>query len=222
MANPLFIYGASGHAKVVIDIAEKMGGWEILGVLDDNPMLAGKALLGYPVHGGAGCLNHLDPTRDSVFVAIGANPARRRIGRGLMRRGFMLPTLIHPSAMIGRDVVIGCGTVIMASVVVNPATIIGALCILNTSCSVDHDGRIGEAVHISPGAHLAGNVTVGEESWIGIGSSIIEGRSVGGRCMIGAGAVVIDDVDDGVTAAGVPARVLRSEYSGSTMKAGER
>jgi acetyltransferase-like isoleucine patch superfamily enzyme len=94
----------------------------------------------------------------------------------------------------------------MAGVVVNPATVVGAHCILNTACSVDHDGRLGEAVHVSPGARLAGNVTVGDESWIGIGSCVIEGRTIGDRCIVGAGAAVISDIPDDVTAVGVPAR----------------
>ncbi|HEY3296724.1 MAG TPA: acetyltransferase [bacterium] len=209
MSTPLFIYGSSGHAKVVIDVAEKMGGFDIRGMLDDNPVATGSCVMGYPVLGGAEILTSLDPKRDRIFVAIGSNTVRQRIGRRLIAAGFALPALVHPAAVIGREVMIGQGTVIMAGVVVNPATVIGSLCILNTCCSVDHDGRIGEAVHVSPGARLAGNVSVGEGSWVGIGSSIIEGRTIGCRCMIGGGAVVIDDVADDTTAVGVPARAIR-------------
>jgi sugar O-acyltransferase (sialic acid O-acetyltransferase NeuD family) len=202
---PLYIYGASGHAKVVIDVAEKIGGFEIRGILDDSAQRAAE-LFGYPILGGAELLMTLDPARDRVFVAIGANATRRRIGNALSARGFILPALIHPSAVIGRDVTIGEGTVVMAGVVVNPATVIGKLCILNTGCTVDHDGRLDEAVHVSPGAHLAGNVTVGNESWVGIGSGVIEGRTIGSGCMVGGGAVVIRDVPDGATVVGVPAK----------------
>jgi len=205
----LFIYGASGHAKVVIDVAEKMGVWQIRGVLDDNPALAGSEFLSYPILGGIECLDALNREQDFIFVAIGSNAVRQRIANSLIAKGFSLPILIHPSATVGRDVSVGYGSVVMAGVVINPSTQIGALCILNTACSVDHDGKLGAAVHISPGAHLAGSVTVGEQSWVGIGSSIIEGRMIGCRSIIGAGAVVVDDIPDDVTVVGVPARPIR-------------
>ena len=204
MHKPLYIYGASGHAKVIVDIAERMGAWKICVILDDNA--ASEMFLGYPVRNSEECLSHLDPRRDNLVIAIGANAARRRIGAILSARGFHLPALFHPSAVIGRDVIVGAGTVVMAGVIVNPATTIGGFCILNTGCTVDHDNQLGQAVHISPGAHLAGGVTIGDESWVGIGASVIQQRKIGCRCMIGAGAVVIDDVSDDVTVVGVPAR----------------
>jgi len=208
MKKPLYIYGASGHAKVIIDIAERMECWKIEGLLDDNAALAGQKVLGYPILGGREWLRRLNPLEEALFPAIGANATRHRIGREVKRLGFHIPTLVHPSAVIAREVTIGYGTAVMAGVVVNPATEIGPLCILNTSCTVDHDGRLGTAVHISPGAHLAGNVTVGDESWVGIGSSVIEGRSIGKRAMVGGGAVVVNDIPDDVTVVGIPARPL--------------
>jgi sugar O-acyltransferase (sialic acid O-acetyltransferase NeuD family) len=209
--HPLYIYGASGHAKVVVDIAEKMGCWSIRGIIDDRAELAGKLFMGYSILGGAEALHKLDPDRDFVFVAIGYNAVRLQIAQRLIEQGFRLPVVVHPSASIGRDVTIGMGTVVMAGVVINPATRIGNHCILNTGCTVDHDGVLGAAVHISPGAHLAGNVTIGNESWVGIGSSIIEGRTVGRRCIVGGGAALINDIPDDSTAVGVPARIVKAK-----------
>ena len=80
--------------------------------------------------------------------------------------------------------------------------------ILNTSCSIDHDVQLAHGVHVCPGARLAGEVQVGERSWIGIGASLIQQIRIGCDVTIGAGAAVISDLPDGVTAVGVPARVL--------------
>jgi len=80
--------------------------------------------------------------------------------------------------------------------------------ILNTLSSVDHDCQLGDFVHISPGAHIAGEVQIGDGSWIGIGASVIEGIKIGRNCIIGAGAAVIADVPDGVTVVGVPAKPI--------------
>ena len=72
---------------------------------------------------------------------------------------------------------------------------IGTGAILNTGCSIDHDAQLADGVHICPGARLAGAVHVGTRSWIGIGASVIQ---------------QVRDLPDGVTAVGVPARVISS------------
>ena len=115
-------------------------------------------------------------------------------------------SLIHPSAIIGTDVEIGMGTVIMAGVVINSSCRIGKGCIINTSSSLDHDNFIEDYVHISPGARTAGSVTIGKGTWLGIGSVVSNNVNVCGDCMIGAGAVVVKDVTEPGTYVGVPVR----------------
>ena len=63
-------------------------------------------------------------------------------------------------------------------------------------------------MHICPGARLAGEVQVGARTWIGIGACVIQQVRIGSDVTVGAGAAVVRDLPDGVTAVGVPARVL--------------
>jgi acetyltransferase-like isoleucine patch superfamily enzyme len=100
--------------------------------------------------------------------------------------------------------------VLFAQAVVQAQASIGTGAILNTGCSVDHDAQISDVVHICPGARLAGEVKVGARSWIGIGASVIQQVRIGSDVTVGAGAAVVRDLPDGVTAVGVPARVLSS------------
>jgi acetyltransferase-like isoleucine patch superfamily enzyme len=81
--------------------------------------------------------------------------------------------------------------------------------IVNTGVIVEHDCVIDSHVHIAPGCCLAGAARVGEGSFLGIGCRILPDRNVGRWCVVGAGAVVIRDVKDNTTVAGVPARILR-------------
>jgi len=97
----------------------------------------------------------------------------------------------------------------MANTAINSGTKIGENVIINTGATVDHDCVLEDYVHISPGAHLAGNVYVGELTHIGIGASLIQGVKIGRNVIIGAGAAVINDLPDNVTAVGVPAKVLK-------------
>lgn len=207
MKRELLIYGASGHAKVVIDIVERQGLYEIIGLIDDAPERHGQEFCGYRVLGGQEALDEHD--RCAILIAIGDNKARERIHAHVKARGYELAQAIHPSAQIARDVSIGSGTVIMAQVAINSGTIIGEGTIVNTGATIDHDCRIGDFAHISPGVHLAGNVTVGALTQIGIGACAIPGVRIGERTLIGAGAAVVTDIPDGVVAVGVPARVIK-------------
>lgn len=208
MKDKLVIIGASGHGKVVVDIAIKMNKWKNIVFLDDD--VAIKACMGLGVVGKTGKAFELANEAD-VFVAVGNNEIREKLQNELESAGVKLPLLIHPSATIGAEVEIGSGSVIMAGVVINSATEIGKGCIINTAATVDHDNRIADYVHVSPGAHLAGMVTVGVKTWIGIGSIVSNNLTVTGNCKIGAGAVVVKNITESGTYVGIPARSIRYE-----------
>lgn len=203
MGKRLLIIGASGHGKVAADIAIKLNAWSSIQFLDDNKNI--KDCMSLKVIGPVADLRSYCENAD-VFVAIGDNQIRGQISRRFKNINVNLVSLIHPNVVIGEDVSIGEGTVIMAGVVINSSTRIGRGCILNTSCIIDHDSQIGDFVHISPGANLAGSVTIGEYSWIGIGSTIINNVSICQDCIIGAGSLVLDNIQQPGTYYGVPVK----------------
>lgn len=202
--NRLTIIGASGHGKVVADIARLKGYSEIV-FLDDAPGLS--EVSGYPVLGRVSA--YPDRMQDDFIVAIGDAATRRRIQEELAGAGAKLVTLMHPSAVVAKDVEMGAGSVVMAGAVVNPSVKIGRGCIVNTCASIDHDCNIDDFVHISVGAHLAGAVSVGGGTWIGIGAVVNNNISICSDCMIGAGAVVVDDTDMPGVYVGVPAKLKK-------------
>ena len=204
MNRRIVIIGASGHGKVIADIAKKNGYAEIV-FLDDNKLI--KEYNGYPVVGTSEDTNQYG---DSDFiVAIGNAQIRQEIQTRLIETGRHLTTLIHPSAVVGENVSLDIGTVVMAGAVINPCTKIGKGCIINTCASVDHDCLIGNYSHISVGAHLAGTVTIGSRTWIGIGAVVSNNIKITGDCMIGAGAVVVKNISETGTYVGVPARKIK-------------
>ncbi len=190
--NRLIIIGASGHGKVVVDIARLCGYTDIV-FLDANPALTTCA--GYPV---AGSDARVTDMAGDLFVAIGSAAVRRSVMERFPNRHF--PVLRHPSAVIADGVTLGPGSAVMAGAV------IGTGCIINTASSVDHDCVLGDYCHVSVGAHLAGTVSVGDETWIGAGATVSNNIRICGGCMIGAGAVVVRDIELRGTYVGVPAR----------------
>lgn len=195
--NKISVFGASGHAKVILEIIE-LNNISIENVFDADH--AKTTLLNYSV-------NHdLKQVKSNTFVAIGNNSIRKKI---VEQYDLTPDSLIHPSAVISKYVGMGIGSVVMAGVSINADSKIGDHCILNTNCSVDHDCIIEDYVHVSPNASLAGNVQIGEGTHVGIGSTIIQGIKVGRNCIIGAGAVIIKDVPDHSVVVGNPGKVIK-------------
>lgn len=203
----LAILGASGHGKVVADTAECCG-WQSVEFFDDAwPSIQKSGV--WPIVGDTIALLKKLADFDGVLVAIGNNRIRYAKLLELQAMGGRLVTLVHPAAVVSRYAEIAEGTVVFAGAVVNAGTIIKPGAILNTGCSVDHDCVLGNAVHISPGARLAGGVCVGDESWVGIGSSVRQLINIGQSVVVGAGSAVVRDIPNGMVVAGVPAKRLR-------------
>lgn len=202
MKHTLLIIGASGHGKVVADIAMKMGKWKEIVFVDDA---IDHSVLGHKVIGKTkdiwGYIEHSD-----IFVAIGNNDIREKLQNQLESGGATIPVLIHPQAMIGAGTKIESGTIVMAGAVINSCVQINKGCIINTGATIDHDSVIEEYVHISPGSHLAGKVKVGRKTWLGIGTVISNNVYIVDNCMLGAGAVVVKDIVEPGTYVGVPVR----------------
>lgn len=202
MEEKLIIIGASGHGKVVADIALAENRWSEIAFLDDNPHL--KTSLGLEIIGNVEeAEKFIDEYK--MIVAIGNNETRHLIQKRLRKAGARFPILIHPKSVIAKEVEIGVGTVIMAGVIINCSTVIGEGCIINTGSTIDHDNNIGNFVHVAPGAHLAGTVNVGEYTWIGLGSTVSNNLNITSGSIIGAGAVVVRNIIDKGTYIGIPA-----------------
>lgn len=197
----LVIVGASGHGKVIADIARKNGYKEIV-FLDDDESI--HECGGYSVIGKSSEVVTMDA---DVIVGIGNADIRKRIQESIPEEKTV--TLIHPDAVVAEDVVIDAGTVVMAGAVINPGARIGRGCIINTCSSVDHDCVVGDYAHISVGCHLCGTVTVGDRTWIGAGATVSNNISICSDCMIGAGAVVVKEIKEPGTYVGSPVRKIK-------------
>ena len=190
------IYGASGHGKVVADIARLNGYTDIIFIDDgDNDFITFEEFSKQNVR--------------PIALGIGDNTIREKLYQKCADKHISVVTLIHPTTTIGTSVTIGEGTVIMSHVTVNTDTTLGKGCILNTSCVIEHDNNIGDFVHISPLVACAGNVIIGKYTHIGIGSCAVQGLTIGSNTIVGAGSVVVKDIEDNKLAYGNPCKVIK-------------
>lgn len=198
--KPLLLFGASGHAKVIIDLVHSSTKeWTIVGAVDDSPFA--DDVLGVPVLGSSAELQCL--RREGIehaALAIGSvqnHPLRRKLYEKLIDRGFKLPPLIHQRAVVEPSVRMGYGNQIFAGAVVGSAARLGDNSIINSGVVVSHDCEIGSHTHLAPGCILAGGVRVGENTLIGMGATIYLGVTIGSNVVIANGTHVMKDVADG-------------------------
>lgn len=201
----VYLYGGSGHGKVIKDIAVNSN-ITVIAFVDDNPKSS--TLLDVSIFK----TSELEDIDDKEFViSIGNNKVRKRISEKLTKIG---EAIIDPSSKISDFTTIGIGTVVMPSVVVNSDTIIGKHVILNTGAIIEHDCKIGNFTHISPNATITGGVSVGEGTHIGAGAIVIPGINIGKWVTVGAGAVIINDIPDNTIVVGNPGKIIKQKKNG--------
>jgi len=194
----MILYGASGHARVIIDILLQ-NNITISAIVDDNENI--KSLLNYKVFAS----NAINPDEEMI-ISIGNNRNRKTISESLKNH---FGIVIHPKSIIDKTVTIGEGTVVMANAIINATATIGNHCIINTNAVIEHDCVLKNYVHISPSATLCSNVKVDEGTHVGAGAIIIPNIKIGKWCVIGAGSVVIKDIPDNTKVVGNPARSIK-------------
>ncbi|WP_375587819.1 acetyltransferase [Flagellimonas aurea] len=211
------IFGASGHAKVCIDILERSGGYEIIGLLDSlKPK--GLKVFGYPILGDFTVVpDLLERTPElEFFVAIGDNWSRYQVVQKLIEihPNAIFVNAIHPNSIIGKGVKLGHGVMVMAGSIINADSSLEDFTIVNTKSSVGHESELKSYSSLAPNCTLAGNVVVGCFSAVSISATILNGRVIGDHAIIGAGSLVVRDAKDFSVYYGVPAKLIRSREKG--------
>ncbi len=200
MTGNIYLIGASGHARVVADVVTSMQLSVIAFVdkVDSDQMYMGIQVMHEKDFSGDG----------EVLIAIGSNQIRKQLS---VKKKWNYFTAIHTSAIVSQYAQIDKGSVVMHGAIIQTMTNVGQHVIVNTGAQIDHDCKIGSYAHIAPGAVLCGQVTVGEGAFVGAGAVVIPGIEIGNWAQIGAGAVVINNVPDGATVVGNPARIIKSK-----------
>lgn len=214
MRRPIVIWGARGHALVLLDFLPQAG-YRVVAIFDNDPK-AVSPVEDVPIyHGERGFSRWLASQKGSracsCAIAIGGERGRDRlkIQAKLTSAGLHPATLTHPSAVVAGSAEIDAGSQILAGAVVGPFSRIGRASIINTAASVDHECVLGEGVHIAPGAVLAGCVRVGDCAFVGAGATVLPRTSIGDEACVGAGAVVTRDVSARAVVVGNPAAPIR-------------
>lgn len=211
MKTSVVLWGASGHAAVVLDALRRSTATDAAFLIDDVSAAPPEQRHGVPVLRSLEALfARVDRDAVRMLIAIGDCDARLRLAARCAAQGLRFAKVVHPGAVISTGAEVGAGCFVAAGAVLGPGAKLGAHCIVNTRASVDHDCVLDEGVHVAPGATLGGAVKVGRGAWIGLGASVRDHVTIGARALIGVGAVVVEDVAENTLAYGCPARAQGS------------
>lgn len=199
------VWGASGHGRVVADLA-RQAGYTPAFFIDDAPERRGTTVAGLPVLDADAGLARAREEGCAIGLGVGDNRARARLHERVREAGLPSPALVHPSAVVAGSASLADAVVVAATAVINPDARVERGAIVNTGAVIEHDCVIGAFAHVSPGAVLTGGVRIGAGAHVGAGAVVLVGRRVADGAQVGAGAVVTRDVEPGVIVKGVPAR----------------
>lgn len=195
----IVIYGGGGHAKSVIDLIRTVGGYTIVGIVDDG-LDVNSEVLGVPILGDGSTLTTLAEQGLEMAVnavgGIGAPEKRIAVFDRLKQYDFKFPGLIHPRAVVEPTAKIGDGSQVFALSYVGSDSTVGFGCILNYGSITSHDCQLGDYVNLSPGATLAGGVVIGACTQIGMRVTINLDLKVGTNVRVGNGATIKKSIPD--------------------------
>lgn len=208
MENPVVIFGANSIGRLALDIFAS-NDVLVYGFLDENEELhnteiSETMILGDPFDDGF--LKFIG-NKTEAFVAVENKVLKNKIIKMLLDRRKTMPVnAIHAKAIVSEDAEVGHGILVGPGSIINQGVKIGNHSIIQSGVIIDVMAEIGESVQIGNGSIINAGVKINDGAFIGSGVNIVSGVIIGKDARVGAGSVVIENVADGKTVFGNPAK----------------
>ncbi len=209
----IWIYGTGGHAAVIADMILSMRCFDIIGFIDDDSNKKDNIFFQHAKVFSPAEFVEVNQKLNiyNIIFAIGDNNIRKKLAEQFSDLNF--PIIIHPTAIIGKFVEIGSGTVVMPYTIIEPDALVGKHCIINNNAIIGHNSIVGDYCHIGGRVVLSGGAKIGQCCLIGVGTTVTPTTLIGDNCLIGAGSVIAKEVPDNSFMFGNPARKVNNYLS---------
>ncbi|HRA67996.1 MAG TPA: acetyltransferase, partial [Caldilinea sp.] len=195
----LLIVGGGNGAVQILDALARIPQQRGVAIMDDNAAIHGKQVAGVPIIGA------IDEDRVADLLAAGAIdaavisvstsiPFRERIFTAWQARGIPFANVIHPSAVVGMNVALGVGNVVMAFCHVGACATVGDNNFLSAYCSIEHHCVLGSHCSFGPAVVTSSRVRIGDGVRFGTGIAIEPGVTIGAGSVIASGLAITQDI----------------------------
>lgn len=205
----LVIIGAGGMGRTLYDLARESLGYmtdfTVKGFLDDNPTALDNFSWYPPI---IDKISDYVPQHGDIFVSSLGGNVRRVCMESIISRGGEFISLVHKTARIGSNVIMGKGNVIGAFTTLGADAVIGDYNMIQSYTVIGHDVHIGNWNRIDTHVTCVGGVIIENETNIHTSAVINHGVVVESAARVGACSFVIRRVKSGTTVMGNPAKKL--------------
>lgn len=212
MKDKVVIVGSGAQAKYIAEIFNSNNNMQIVGFIKDKDHQDPEWLSFYKFQ-PLGSIRELESiinrNRDAKYIIANSNNREKEECVNCLKKyNVEFANAIHTSAIIATTAKMGSNLIINANVVIQPFAKIGSGVMIHSSVIVEHDNIIEDYVNLAPGVNLSGWVKIKKGAYVYTGASVIPKITIGANSIVGAGSVVLKDIPDNVTVAGVPARII--------------
>lgn len=207
--SPIILIGCGAQAKYALEIFSKMNK-TVARIFDPIGKKVGKQIGQHKIKDYASFTSGLTKNQDQeylVLLCISDNRLKESIFNKTSQN-LRYINAIHPQSCIAETALLGKCIIINPFAVIQPDARIGNGCMIHAGVVIEHDNKIGNFVNLAPGVKLAGGINIGDRTTIYTGAVVAPNIKIGKDTIISAGSVVLNDIPDGVTAYGSPAKII--------------
>ena len=205
--KPLLIFGLGELPEQALYYFSQHAGRKVEAFTVDAAYVGAGQFAGLPVLPFEEVQRRCPPATHDLFVAVGYsqfNQVRQRVVQQALALGYTLPSFVHDSAVVARNVSMGVNCMVRELVVVAPCASLGDGVIIGMQAGVSHHVRVDSWVWLAAGSIICGSAHVGERCFVGAGATVRDKVSVGTGCIVGAGALIMSDCAAGGVYAATP------------------
>ena len=209
----LTVLGIGRATPVFMEVAMDSG-YTISSLYHYNGERTGEKVYGHTIEGSFDDLFCSDIKGRQFLLTMGDRKIRKELSEKILASGGIIPTIIHPTALISKFASISStGVIIYPYCTVQADVELREGVMMETYGIIGHTSKVDAYAFIGPKALVGANTHIKEGAFIGQSSVLISNKAmeIGVMSTVGAGAVVTRPVDDYTTVIGNPARVMKNE-----------